>query len=88
MRTEGRKSGERNSKTGGSMFFFRNLDLGFEEGLWSAWPPIPWAVRWVLVRAFGAWNRGWWRFASCDLDGKMVELYALRDVGHEGESLK
>jgi hypothetical protein len=80
MRTEGRKSGENNSKTGGSMFFFRNLDLRFEDGLWASWPPIPWAVRWALLRVFCAWNGGWWKFASCDMEGNMVELYALKEL--------
>ena len=29
---------------GGTAFFFRNQDLGFEDGLWLDWPPVPGAV--------------------------------------------
>lgn len=29
---------------GGTAFFFRNQDLGFEDGLWVDWPPVPGAV--------------------------------------------
>jgi hypothetical protein len=36
------------SKTGGVVFFLRNLDLEFEGDRWSAWPPIPPPV-WVCI---------------------------------------
>ena len=29
------------SITGGTPFFFRNLDLDFEGGRWKSWPPVP-----------------------------------------------
>lgn len=44
------------SITGGTPFFFRNLDIEFENGLWKAWPPMPGLVWWVMQRTFVAWN--------------------------------
>jgi hypothetical protein len=38
------------SVTGGTPFFFRNLDVEFEDGLWREWPPVPG----VIVRIVGA----------------------------------
>lgn len=73
--------GRRSVLTGGvtdvSMFFLFNLDRGYEGGLWSDWPEVPAALRWALTRTLGGWHSGWWRFASCDADGRPRELYAL-----------
>jgi hypothetical protein len=65
------------SKTGGVVFFLRNLDLGFEDGRWKNWPPIPAPVWWMVMRSVAKWNKGWWRFASADEHGMTRELYAL-----------
>jgi len=59
-------------------FIFLNIDSTFEDGVWKDWPPVPGPVRWLLVRGSKAWNGEWWKFASCDADGKPRELYALR----------
>jgi hypothetical protein len=65
------------SKTGGVVFFLRNLDLGFEDGRWKNWPPIPAPVWWMIMRSVAKWNKGWWRFASANEMGMGRELYAL-----------
>lgn len=41
---------------GGTPFFFRNLDINFEGGLWKAWPPMPGVIWWVMQKTFFAWN--------------------------------
>jgi hypothetical protein len=76
---ESKKSPLHLSMTGGTPFFFRNLDVEFEDGLWRAWPEIPGLVWWVLQRTFVAWNQRWWKFASCDEKGRLKELSALRN---------
>jgi len=62
------------TKTGGVPFFFRNLDTEFEGNLWRDWPGVPSLVWWIGQRTVFAWNERWWRFASCDRDGKLREL--------------
>jgi len=76
---EGMKSPAFLSKTGGTPFFFRNLDVEFEGGLWKDWPPVPGAVWWVMQRTFVAWHSSWWNFASCDEMGQLRELPALEE---------
>ncbi|KAH6663877.1 hypothetical protein B0J14DRAFT_661819 [Halenospora varia] len=75
--TEAAKTPMYVSFTGGTPFFFRNLDLGFEGGLWESWPEVPGVVWWVLQRSVCAVKGGWWEFASCDRDGKLRELKYL-----------
>jgi hypothetical protein len=53
---ESKKSPMYVSITGGTPFFFRNLDVEFEGGLWRAWPPIPSPAWWFMQRTFVAWN--------------------------------
>ncbi|KAH8802488.1 hypothetical protein F5884DRAFT_903161 [Xylogone sp. PMI_703] len=65
------------SRTEGTIFFLRNLDADFEDGLWSHWPPIPPVIKWIVYQTFGRWNSRWWKFASCDENGRLRELYAL-----------
>jgi hypothetical protein len=59
------------------MFFLFNLDREFEDGLWRDWPEVPGPVRWVGSRVVSRWHGGWWKFASCDADGRLRSLYAL-----------
>lgn len=72
----GRKTEQ--SLTGGTAFFFRNLDFDFEEGLWGRWPPVPAPVWFVLQKTAVAWNGRWWRFASADANGHLKELPAWK----------
>ncbi|TAQ88517.1 hypothetical protein B7494_g3157 [Chlorociboria aeruginascens] len=65
------------SKTGGTPFFFRNLDLTFEDGLWANWPPMPKFVWWFMNKTFVRVNQNWWKYASCDDQGQPQELPAL-----------
>ncbi|KAM5344047.1 hypothetical protein ACJ41O_012584 [Fusarium nematophilum] len=60
-----------------AIFLLFNLDRDFEDGLWKNWPDVPGPVRWVGLKVVGKWHGGWWKFASCDADGKQKELYAL-----------
>ncbi|KAE8551853.1 hypothetical protein TMatcc_001841 [Talaromyces marneffei ATCC 18224] len=45
IETEGNRSAQSLSKTGAMIFFLRDSDLEFAEGLWKNWPPIPGPVR-------------------------------------------
>jgi hypothetical protein len=76
------------STTGGTPFFFRNLDVEFEDGLWKTWPPMPVVVWHFMQWTFVTWHRKWWRFASCDADGRLRMLPAFKiegqPVGKEG----
>lgn len=58
-------------------FFLLNLDRGFEEGKWADWPPMPRLVRWGLVNGAGSVHWAWWKFASCDAEGRPRRLWAL-----------
>ncbi|EGS18927.1 uncharacterized protein CTHT_0055400 [Thermochaetoides thermophila DSM 1495] len=58
--------------------FLMNLDKTVEEGMWTNWPPMPGPIRWGLVNLAGAVHYGWWKFASCDSNGKPQELWAYR----------
>ncbi|KAJ4360498.1 uncharacterized protein N0V89_001063 [Didymosphaeria variabile] len=58
-------------------FFLLNLDVTYEEGMWTSWPPMPVPIRWGLVNIAGAYHWAWWKFASCDASGKPRELWAL-----------
>lgn len=59
-------------------FLFFNFDRTVEDGKWANWPPMPGPIRWGLIHIGGFWYSGWWRFASCDADGKPRTLYALK----------
>jgi hypothetical protein len=56
INAESQKSPLHISITGGTPFFFRNLDVEFEDGLWKNWPPMPGLVWWIMQRTFVAWN--------------------------------
>ncbi|KAJ4237010.1 hypothetical protein NW759_000133 [Fusarium solani] len=66
-------------------FFLLNLDRTAEEGMWANWPPMPAPVTWGLTNIAGSWYGTWWKFASCDSQGKPQELYALRGLPAEAE---
>lgn len=76
---ESKKSPLHLSMTTGVPFFFRNLDVEYEDGLWRGWPEIPGLIWWVMQRTFVAWNWRLWRFASCDERGQLRELAALEN---------
>ncbi|KAG8674835.1 hypothetical protein FPOAC2_00870 [Fusarium poae] len=61
-------------------FFLLNLDRTSEEGMWANWPPMPAPVSWGLTNIAGSWYGKWWKFSSCDSQGKPQELYALRGL--------
>lgn len=61
-------------------FFLLNLDRTAEEGLWANWPPMPAPISWGLTNIAGSWYGKWWKFSSCDSQGKPQELYALRGL--------
>lgn len=57
-------------------FLFLNFDRTFEEGMWVDWPPMPAVIRTGLTRVGSSWHWGWWKFASCDVNGVPKALYA------------
>ncbi|KAF5253013.1 hypothetical protein FANTH_2100 [Fusarium anthophilum] len=61
-------------------FFLLNLDRTAEEGMWANWPPMPAPISWGLTNIAGSWYGKWWKFSSCDSQGKPQELYALRGL--------
>lgn len=63
--------------TTGIIFVVTCLDVNFEGGRWSDFPPIPWVVN-MMFRYIHFWvHRDWWRFAPCDRLGSMRPLYAV-----------
>lgn len=64
-------------------FCLLNMDGTYEDGMWANWPPMPGPIRWMMVKVFGSWNWGWWRFASCYGNGMPRPLYALEGVADE-----
>jgi hypothetical protein len=77
IETESQKTPLHVSITGGTPFFFRHLDIEFEDGLWRQWPQMPGLVWWVMLRTAGRWNKGWWRFSACDEGGRLKKLEFL-----------
>ncbi|OAK94571.1 hypothetical protein IQ06DRAFT_363488 [Phaeosphaeriaceae sp. SRC1lsM3a] len=77
IETEGNRSIQHLSKTGGVIFFLRNLDLGYEDGLWKEWPPIPNAARWAVLKTLGKLHSTWWAYAACDEAGKLQRLHTI-----------
>lgn len=61
-------------------FLFLNFDRTYEDGMWKDWPPMPAVIRYMLVRVGGWWHQGWWRFASCDVNGMPKELHAYEEA--------
>uniref|UniRef100_A0A093UP52 Tat-linked quality control protein TatD n=1 Tax=Talaromyces marneffei PM1 TaxID=1077442 RepID=A0A093UP52_TALMA len=57
-------------------FFFLNVDTTDEDSLYKDWPPLPGPARWVITHVMTIPNRGYWKFASCDSNGKPKPLYA------------
>jgi hypothetical protein len=80
MAKEGNKTHITLSKTGGMIYFMRNLDVDYEDGLWKDWPPIPGPARLIVMKTLGNWNRRWWKWASCDESGHLQALTVKSDV--------
>ncbi|KAH6666557.1 hypothetical protein B0J14DRAFT_193954 [Halenospora varia] len=57
--------------------FLGNMEVWeFEGGMWREFPDVPAWVRWVMRNMLPWWNRRWWRFMSCDKDGRRRRLVA------------
>ncbi|KAL0935613.1 uncharacterized protein CTRU02_210204 [Colletotrichum truncatum] len=73
--------GERNMKELGLVvglpFCFSNHDLGYEDGLWSSWPPAPNIVKLLCRHVMYRFNSKRWKFAACDRMGNLQPLYAV-----------
>jgi hypothetical protein len=56
--------------------FLLNMEFEeFEDGYWKdKWPDLHGGARWALFNVVPLWNRGWWRFASCDAQGRRKRL--------------
>jgi hypothetical protein len=58
---------------------FVNIDKGFEGGRWTAWPPAPFVME-FLIRNVAYWaHSDIWKFGSCDRSCQMKPLYALTE---------
>jgi len=59
------------------IFFVRNHDVTFEEGLWKNFPEgMPTVVKWLHWWIWPLRHRGYWRFASCNRYGVPRKLFA------------
>lgn len=58
-------------------FFLLNHDRTAEEGTWANWPPTFAPLKWGVANLGGARHSMWWRFSSCNLEGRPRELWAL-----------
>ncbi len=57
--------------------FLNNMEgVEFEREMWRNHPKMPGVVRWLLKRVVPMWNARWWRFVSCDGEGKRRRLVA------------
>ncbi|KAF2834721.1 hypothetical protein M501DRAFT_1027162 [Patellaria atrata CBS 101060] len=62
------------SKVSELPFFLLNHDVTFEDGLHAEFPPAPKVAKWGMMK-IGTWvYRGWWKFATCDTDGRPREV--------------
>ncbi|EED15155.1 conserved hypothetical protein [Talaromyces stipitatus ATCC 10500] len=73
---EGFRSVTSMTKFGALPFFFLNLDLTAEGGLYKDWPAIPAPVKWAITHVTTIPHQGYWKFASCDRNGVPKPLYA------------
>jgi len=77
MEAEAEKNMKKLGLATGLVWCFANLDLGYENGRWAAWPPAPLPVK-VICRYISWWlHTDVWKFAACDRMGKMQPLYAV-----------
>jgi hypothetical protein len=58
--------------------FLLNMEhVEFEDGMWlDVFPPVPWPVKFILMRLVPLWQYQRWQFASCRGDGKRKCLAA------------
>ncbi|CAK7236712.1 hypothetical protein SBRCBS47491_009731 [Sporothrix bragantina] len=63
--------------TTGIIFVMTCLDVNFENGRWTDFPPIPWIIN-MMFRYIHFWvHSDWWKFAPCDRLGSMRPLHAV-----------
>ncbi|CAK7210957.1 hypothetical protein SEUCBS140593_001005 [Sporothrix eucalyptigena] len=63
--------------TTGIIFVVTCLDVHFEGGRWSNFPPIPWIIN-MMFRYIHFWvHSDWWKFGPCDRLGNLRPLYAV-----------
>ncbi|KAI1127423.1 hemerythrin HHE cation binding domain-containing protein [Nemania abortiva] len=58
----------------GAVFVIATHDVGFEGGIHTDFPPIPFAITWGLRNVAWWAHSDWWQFAPCDRQGKMRPL--------------
>lgn len=56
--------------------FLLNMDtVDFEDGIWhDVFPPFQGMVKTIMTKGVPMWQSGWWRFSSCDANGKAKRL--------------
>jgi hemerythrin-like domain-containing protein len=70
--------------TAGLVWVWANIDLEFEDGRWTDWPPAPAPVKFVVSQVLWRMYGGMAKFGAVDRRGKMRPLYAL-SKGAENE---
>ncbi|CAK7210093.1 hypothetical protein SCUCBS95973_000675 [Sporothrix curviconia] len=63
--------------TTGIIFVLTCLDVNYEGGRWTKFPPVPWLIN-MMFRYIHFWvHLDWWKFGPCDRLGNMKPLYAV-----------
>lgn len=75
LKEEAEKAMGNVSKVGPLPLFLLNHDVTYENGLHANFPPIPKPIKLLLTHVYTCWNWGWWKFASCDVNGRPKPLY-------------
>ena len=80
-RDGGKDRQDMNARLANELLFMLNHDAIFEDASWANFPPVSVTVRDPLLHGADWKDLGWRKFASCDVDGRPKELYALQATG-------
>ncbi|OAA59903.1 hemerythrin HHE cation binding domain-containing protein [Niveomyces insectorum RCEF 264] len=75
--TEAGKSMKSCGPVTSSVWLIVNLDVNFEGGRWTQFPPAPGFLLFLIRHVFYWVHTSWWKFAPCDRHGTMRPLYAV-----------
>ncbi|KAK3312749.1 hypothetical protein B0H66DRAFT_568837 [Apodospora peruviana] len=56
---------------------FANIDVHFEDDIWSQWPPAPGVVKFLIRNVSWKMNSDVTKFGAVDKSGKLQPLYAV-----------
>jgi hypothetical protein len=60
-------------------FVFVNYDITFENGMHTAFPPVPKFRKLVMMHVFTRWDASSWKFATCGTSGRPKEGCIARE---------